>query len=323
MPDQEPGSEGQDRESYTDVIDVEGEEVGPEPTGLVPIMTQSVVMTVESARAQADLLREMTAAVLKPDVDYGVIPGTKKPSLYKAGAEWLLKWFGLGHHFEQISVDTERDTDRPYGITYRCLVTRLLPDGQTTIISTCDGYASRDESKWAKAPWNTVMKMAQKRALVGATLQATGTSGHFTQDMEDMDRSDAPGTYVEKDVRYAELLGIVVDRIASLDEPQKKALRVWWDLNGYPATASCSPMQLAEGMLTLGAILAGQEAVLPKVTGPQHRRLMALLTEMNLNNDDDRHAMVKQVTQGRSESSLDLTPDEANILYAQVKGESS
>lgn len=34
---------------------------------------------------------------------------------------------------------------------------------------------------------NTLQKMAQKRALVGATLQATGASGLFTQDVEDMD----------------------------------------------------------------------------------------------------------------------------------------
>lgn len=33
--------------------------------------------------------------------------------------------------------------------------------------------------------WNTVLKMAQKRAFVGITLIATGASGHVTQDMED------------------------------------------------------------------------------------------------------------------------------------------
>jgi hypothetical protein len=34
---------------------------------------------------------------------------------------------------------------------------------------------------------NTIMKMAKKRAKIDATLAATGSSGIFTQDMEDMD----------------------------------------------------------------------------------------------------------------------------------------
>ena len=34
---------------------------------------------------------------------------------------------------------------------------------------------------------NTIMKIAQKRAFVGAMLLATGASEFFTQDIEDMD----------------------------------------------------------------------------------------------------------------------------------------
>jgi hypothetical protein len=38
---------------------------------------------------------------------------------------------------------------------------------------------------------NTIQKMAQKRALVAATLIATSASEFFTQDVEDADRSDS------------------------------------------------------------------------------------------------------------------------------------
>lgn len=47
---------------------------------------------------------------------------------------------------------------------------------------------------------NTILKMAQKRALVAATLIATGLSEYFTQDMEDF---IAPGEFVEGTVKDA------------------------------------------------------------------------------------------------------------------------
>ncbi len=163
---------------------------------------------------EAGEIREMLAAVLKEGVDFGTIPGVKKPTLFKAGAEWLLKWARFGHRFEV--VETERDEDgRRYGVTYRCSVLAL--DNPEVVIATCDGYCGYDEpdreehtNSYGKpvrrAPWNTIIKMAQKRALVGATLQATGTSGLFTQDVEDGNQangrtqsgSEAPGRAADK-----------------------------------------------------------------------------------------------------------------------------
>ena len=96
-------------------------------------------------------------------------------------------------------------------------------------IATCDGYAGYDEDKfyqpaevaqakaeakerhWAekdhrvaspakwrhiteyRAPWNTVIKMAQKRAIVGAVINATAAGGLFTSD-DDSDTAPADGT---------------------------------------------------------------------------------------------------------------------------------
>lgn len=168
---------------------------------------------------QANEIREVMRAVLVEGTDYGTIPGVSRPSLFKSGAEWLLKWGGFGHKLEP--VETERDADgRKYGVTYRCTVS-LLHD-PAAVVSTCDGYAGYDEDrfsqtveeleakeramatryqrparadKWAapyRAPWNSVLKMAEKRALVGATLQACAASGLFTQDMEDVVAPAAP-----------------------------------------------------------------------------------------------------------------------------------
>lgn len=183
-----------------------------------------MALTPQQASEQADRMREIQAAVMKEGVDYGVIPGTDKPSLLKSGAEWLLKCFGFGHEFDDPIL--EREDGRFVGATYRARVTKMLPDGKVVTVATCDGYAGYDEDRfWDKprycsCPWgeergkknhqsgcerddpsqykrkprNTVIKMAQKRALVGATLQATGTSGLFTQDVEEYagGQQDAP-----------------------------------------------------------------------------------------------------------------------------------
>lgn len=196
-------------------VDVEAENLPavpapPPPARFVP----AIVLSAIEAKAQVDAIREMQRSVLEAGSDYGMVPGTERPALFKSGAELLLKVHGFGHHFSVVEV--ERDADgRKYAVTYRCHVTATLPTGQVVEVATCDGYCGYDESKYFKsiaeleaterayaekdrrpvrtekfaqeyrAPWNTVIKMAQKRALVGAALQATGASGLFTQDVED------------------------------------------------------------------------------------------------------------------------------------------
>jgi hypothetical protein len=45
-------------------------------------------------------------------------------------------------------------------------------------------YKMENDDPWSL--WNTVLKMAKKRALIDATLSATRSSGLFTQDVEDL-----------------------------------------------------------------------------------------------------------------------------------------
>jgi len=83
--------------------------------------------------------------------------------------------------------------------SYRVTVfkARPMPDGSVyeQIIAECEGSANSKERRYRNQDVytivNTLQKMAIKRALVGATLQATGTSGMFTQDVEDMDLGES------------------------------------------------------------------------------------------------------------------------------------
>jgi hypothetical protein len=132
-------------------------------------------------------------------VDYGTIPGTKKSCLFKAGAEKINIAFGT--HGEYFLVEKEVDHNvrilykNKYGeqtshglyrYVYKCVIKKL--DG--TVIGECDGSASTLETKYISRPRdmeNTIVKMAQKRAYVGAVLNAFGLSDRFTQDLEDIE----------------------------------------------------------------------------------------------------------------------------------------
>lgn len=158
--------------------------------------------------------------------DYAVIPGTQKRSLLKPGAEKLLDWHGYSVQF----VLTAEKEDLEIGLfayTYRCVIKQK---GSNVIIADCEGDASSYESKYrfewkydselpkgvdketltkkqcgtvdkpyfkyqfivanAADKRNTIRKMAQKRALIGATVLATATSDLFAADA-DPDDPDA------------------------------------------------------------------------------------------------------------------------------------
>ncbi|PWK10198.1 hypothetical protein [Tumebacillus permanentifrigoris] len=167
------------------------------------VSTQNYVSQVAISPEQAlhayQALRQITKQVLVEGTDYGIIPGTPKPSLYKPGAENLLRFYSLGHTVEKVS-STEDWENGFFYFEYKVTVHKQFPDGTKITLSECVGSANSREPKYYKKkngdlrdPYeqvNTFQKMAIKRALVGATLQATGASGLFTQDIEDMDPSN-------------------------------------------------------------------------------------------------------------------------------------
>jgi len=149
-----------------------------------------VAVTPQQALQAYQALKQITKQVLVNGTDYGVVPGTPKPSLLKPGAENLLRFYGLGHRVQ--AVEQVKDWDNGFFyFNYKVTVVKTLPNGTEMVLAECEGSANSKEKRYRNQdPYmlvNTLQKMAIKRALVGATLQATGASGLFTQDLEDMD----------------------------------------------------------------------------------------------------------------------------------------
>ena len=145
------------------------------------------VVTFAEAKHRLQQLQQFISEFMKPGVDYGIVPGTDKPTLLKPGAEKLCEIYGFSKEVE-ILHQTE-DYDRPlfaYTVKVR-LVSKIAGFTEAEGV----GAANSREKKFLKQdPFtiqNTLLKMAKKRALVDAVLSATRSSGLFTQDIEDLE----------------------------------------------------------------------------------------------------------------------------------------
>jgi hypothetical protein len=176
-----------------------------------------------------DFLQVFFKEIMVKDEDFGTVPGTQKATLYKPGAEKLCELYGFAALVK--SKTEERDFETGwYRVEFTLqLVHRasgvVIGEG----VGECSTFESKYRYRWVsenKVPsyldkedllfeekegtygpyrsyripnedlfsqWNTVLKMAYKRAYVGITLQCTRSSGIFTQEEAEMDEyADVP-----------------------------------------------------------------------------------------------------------------------------------
>jgi hypothetical protein len=179
-------------------------------------LTLSTAQVIERTKK----IREVMEAVMKPNVHYGVIPGTPKPTMYQPGADVLNVTFRITAEIAKLE-DLSSDDDVRYRVTVHGVhqVTgEKLAEGVGECSSNEEKYRWRKavcDEEWNEAPgdrrrdkWgrgqggktykakqirtspadvaNTVLKMAVKRAKVAMTIAATAASDVFAQDLEDL-----------------------------------------------------------------------------------------------------------------------------------------
>lgn len=171
-----------------------------DPTTPAPALLRPIASPAEVLAAQNET-RDIIAKTLKEGHDYGVIPGTNKPTLLKPGAEHVTLAFGCYFGDPEI-LEREVDHDRVVqwrkrnGRTgesvglYRYVVRVPVINRATgERVGFGIGACSSMEPKYVEEPRaaeNTIVKMAHKRALVSAALVTFGLSDQFTQDVEDL-----------------------------------------------------------------------------------------------------------------------------------------
>lgn len=166
-------------------------------SGGLAIIEDVNLNNMTSSIAKIKSFQNLVQTQFTQNLDFGVIPGTSKPTLLKPGAEKLIMLLGLTSSFEIL--DSTRDFEKGF---FQYQVKSVLKKGDL-IITEGLGSANTMEKKYLKNdPYtldNTVLKMAKKRALVDAALLVGSLSDIFTQDIEDMDLS---GQQVSGQKRY-------------------------------------------------------------------------------------------------------------------------
>lgn len=186
---------------------------------VTPQFRYQVVTTLTEMKEIFQAHRQLLREVMEPGIDFGPIPGTTTDrTLFKAGAEKLQILHGYAHEMHLVNEVLEWDPPF-FHYRYRC---DILDRRTGSLVGQAYGSCNSAESKYAyrwvtksKIPadldlrlvpqrkkrrgtrdWtvyripnpdipdlvNTIDKMAQKRAFVGAVRICTGASGLFAEE---------------------------------------------------------------------------------------------------------------------------------------------
>lgn len=176
-------------------------------------------LSSQDVMARMTRILEIQKSVMKVNVHFGTIPGTPKPTLYKAGAEKLLATFQIAACPKEV-IDLSTSDE----VRYRVLV-QGVNQSNGAVLGEAWGEASSNEEKyrwrklvcpeeWDDTPsdsrrevWkkydgkaykakqvrtspadvaNTILQMATKRGLIPMTRVVLACSDIFDQDLEDM-----------------------------------------------------------------------------------------------------------------------------------------
>jgi len=223
------------------------------------MVTEQAELSIEEVKNQVQKIQQLMKSVMQEGEHYGTIPGTNKPSLYKAGAEKLGFTFRLmpdfkitrrdlpdGHreydivctlkHMQSGKVVgqgvgncstleskyryrySEENTDKPLPKEYWGLK-KKDPKKAQAMIGGWGFKARKVDGSWMifksgdkiENPdiadcYNTVMKMAKKRAHVDAMITACAASDIFIQDLEDFTGEGETGS-TQKSTKTAQKQG--------------------------------------------------------------------------------------------------------------------
>lgn len=148
-------------------------------------------MEIADAIARRNAITQFVKSVMVEGTDFGVIPGTDKPTLLKAGAEKLNTLFGLSSHFQI----TEKETDwsganhggEPFFyFVYRCQLYR-----GDLLIAEADGSCNSMEKKY-RYRWLPAHEAKRLGINLDVTLSQGGRASEFDFAI---DKAETSGKY--------------------------------------------------------------------------------------------------------------------------------
>lgn len=160
------------------------------------VVVRSESLSLKQVTDRVNLVHEVLKKVMKKGTHFGTVPGCgDKMVLLKPGADLLAMTFRLVPEFRVETTNLPND-HREFAVTcsMRSPDGALLGQGVGSA-STMekkyryrkDGSGNRIENEDIADVFNTVLKIAKKRAHIDATLTVTGAADIFTQDLIDED----------------------------------------------------------------------------------------------------------------------------------------
>ena len=202
----------------------------------IPVDLTADALDIEVAKKAIENVVELMRAIMKPKLHYGIIPGTKKNSLYQAGADLINFKFQLRPEFKEISVVRN---ERVISYAVECSLVHRPTD---IVISTGRGSCNTLEQRYVEtirtrnrvaagkqkasiSHWeldNVVYKMAQKRAKLAAVINGIPISHLFSQDVDQVldnveSESEVVADFPEKKEEKKEMISeAAIDQIKDL-----------------------------------------------------------------------------------------------------------
>ena len=176
-----------------------------ESIALRPTQAENMSMSLKQVTDRVNMVHSILEKVMKNGTHFGTVPGCgSRKVLFKPGADLLAMTFRLVPSFAVETTNLPND-HREFSVTCKM----SAPDG--SLLGQGVGSASTMEKKYRYRRsefnekienediadvYNTVLKMAKKRAHIDATLTVTGAADIFTQDIidggDDAAGSEAP-----------------------------------------------------------------------------------------------------------------------------------
>lgn len=118
-----------------------------EVSGLMPYTMPSFDTPADYLQWRSDQLLEALDRILVEDVHYGKLPGTDKMTLFKPGAEWLLKMFDLSFRPEILPLSIVDIPNRFVSVVIRGEVYDASGRMRDSAVASC----SSEESRWQRS----------------------------------------------------------------------------------------------------------------------------------------------------------------------------
>ena len=376
---------------------IEGEVI--EPHSLVVASDYSAELSVEQAVKRYNKMKKFVQEVMEEGRDFGTIPGTPKPTLYKPGAEKLTSLFEMSVRFiEERTIERwdddnplffylrkcqlwrgdlliaeasgsanskesryrwrwvredeipgnldkadlktrggfeglwafaydKRETSGKYGKpeSYYAHIDKCLADGTARKIQKPQSWKNGEPGEFIEFPnmeyripnediftlTNTILKMAEKRALVAATLIGCNASEFFTQDLEDI--GSAGGDENGEKVKTIE------PPVANLT-PTEMLKALWEIANNYRKDGGAmQPDKLKSFIIRLTNVMKKMNQF--SATEKQRQLLIGMLSPMFDGNEIDRHLFLEWLTGQKSTKELEGTVVNALLAWMELTSE--